>query len=119
MQLTAVRAFVDDLAKAQVFYAETLGLKILWEYKDVAVGFDAGPGVLIIEKEEPEAEPNAAPAGRFKGFWVSLRCADVAASYAELSAKSVEFLAPPEKMDWGGTLAHFKDPSGNVLTLVS
>jgi predicted enzyme related to lactoylglutathione lyase len=33
-------------------------------------------------------------------------------------AKGVHFTAPPEKQEWGGTLAHFEDPAGNVLTLV-
>ncbi|MCC6917989.1 MAG: hypothetical protein IT548_02225 [Alphaproteobacteria bacterium] len=28
------------------------------------------------------------------------------------------FLAPPERQPWGGTLAHFRDPSGNGLTLL-
>ena len=27
-------------------------------------------------------------------------------------------MTPPEKMDWGGNLLHFRDPSGNELTLV-
>ena len=44
--------------------------------------------------------------------------ADIDAKHAELSAKGVDFLAPPERMPWGGVLAHFRDPEGNVLTLV-
>lgn len=35
-----------------------------------------------------------------------------------LLARGVEFLAPPQRMPWGGVLAHFRDPDGNVLTLV-
>ena len=31
---------------------------------------------------------------------------------------AVEFLAPPEKQPWCGSLAHFRDPDGNVLTLL-
>ena len=48
---------------------------------------------------------------------VSLQVEDVQAVYEELVAKGVEFLGPPERMGWGGTLAHFRDPDGNVLTL--
>jgi predicted enzyme related to lactoylglutathione lyase len=27
-------------------------------------------------------------------------------------------LAPPEKQPWGGIVAHFRDPDGNVITLL-
>ena len=30
----------------------------------------------------------------------------------------VVFLGPPERQAWGGVLGHFKDTSGNVLTLL-
>jgi hypothetical protein len=33
-------------------------------------------------------------------------------------AAARKFHAPPEKQEWGGTLAHLKDSAGNVLTLV-
>jgi len=49
---------------------------------------------------------------------VSLRVDDLAATYVELRAKGVTFTAPPEKQPWGGSLAHFKDPDGNILTLL-
>ncbi len=42
----------------------------------------------------------------------------MAESYAELRARGVEFLAPPEQQPWGGVLAHFRDPDPNVLTLL-
>jgi len=48
---------------------------------------------------------------------VSLQVDDVPATYAELRARGVDFVGPPEKQSWGGTLAHFRDPDGNVLTL--
>ena len=48
---------------------------------------------------------------------VSLRVDDIAAAYEELRSRGVEFETPPEKQPWGGTLAHFRDPCGNVLTL--
>jgi hypothetical protein len=30
----------------------------------------------------------------------------------------VVFDGPPERQIWGGTLAHFRDHAGNVLTLL-
>jgi predicted enzyme related to lactoylglutathione lyase len=48
----------------------------------------------------------------------SIEVEDIQATYSKLVAKGVHFTAPPEKQEWGGTLAHFEDTAGNVLTLV-
>jgi catechol 2,3-dioxygenase-like lactoylglutathione lyase family enzyme len=96
--------------------AEILGLDILWEYEDKAIGFDLGP-VLIVEDVSSEEDRNERDlAGRYVGC--SIEVEDIQATYSELVAKGVHFTAPPEKQEWGGTLAHFEDPAGNVLTLV-
>jgi predicted enzyme related to lactoylglutathione lyase len=72
---------------------------------------------LAIERLAPESGDNAnALVGRFLG--VSLAVADIQATYEQLFARGVDFLAPPEPMPWGGVLAHFRDPDGNVLSLV-
>ncbi len=113
MRLAAVRVFVEDLAEARRFYAEVLGLPFAWEAAG-AVGFDAG-AILILEAADEEARREGL-VGRFLG--VSLEVADIAAVHAALSARGVAFLGPPERQGWGGTLAHLRDPSGNVLTLV-
>jgi uncharacterized glyoxalase superfamily protein PhnB len=72
---------------------------------------------LSRDQDEEEEDPDflRAPGG-FLG--ISLQVDDIDASYRELSARGVRFISPPQKMRWGGTLAHFKDPSGNVLTLL-
>ncbi|MDD9927285.1 MAG: VOC family protein [Rhodospirillaceae bacterium] len=49
---------------------------------------------------------------------MSLRVEDLAKSYRDLVAQGVRFTAPPETQPWGGSLAHFEDPDGNVLTLL-
>jgi predicted enzyme related to lactoylglutathione lyase len=113
MKLNAVRLWVDDMGAARVFYETTLGLRALWDHGP-AVGYDLGAALIVELDDGEEDEPLV---GRFTG--VSLEVADIAAAYAALMAKGVEFLQPPETMPWGGALAHFKDPAGNVLTLVS
>jgi catechol 2,3-dioxygenase-like lactoylglutathione lyase family enzyme len=115
MKLSAARVNVTDIAAAKRFYGEILGLKQLWDYGS-AVGYDVGGPSLIIETGDPEDPEHKELTGRFTAL--SFDVADAAASYRALGAKGVEFLEPPEKQPWGGTLAHFKDPSGNVLTLV-
>jgi len=111
VEVSAIRVFVGDLGRARGFYGGTLGLPELWDAGD-AVGYDVG-ATLIVERG-PEDEPGLV--GRFVGL--SFGVADVAAAQAALAAKGVPFLGPPELQAWGGVLAHFRDPDGNVLTLV-
>ena len=42
---------------------------------------------------------------------------DVDAAYRELSAKGVRFAMPPTKQPWGGYMALFADPDGNIFYL--
>ena len=116
MRISYVRIFVTDLAAAKNFYAQTLGLNILWEYENKAIGFDLGPVLIVEDVSSEEDREERHLAGRYVGC--SIEVADIQATYSELVAKGVHFTAPPEKQEWGGTLAHFEDPAGNVLTLV-
>ena len=59
MRISYVRIFVTDLAAAKKFYAQTLGLNILWEYENKAIGFDLGP-VLIVEQRVIRGRPRGA-----------------------------------------------------------
>jgi catechol 2,3-dioxygenase-like lactoylglutathione lyase family enzyme len=113
MKLTYARLFVDDLAAARTFYRDTLGLNELWNWNDVAYGYDVGV-TLIIERTDGHHPEEV---GRFVGL--SLEVDDIDAEHQRLLAAGVRFTYPPTKQQWGGTLAHFKDSSGNVLTLVS
>ncbi|MEM7427426.1 MAG: VOC family protein [Pseudomonadota bacterium] len=116
MKLYGIRIFVDDLDQAKLFYRDTLGLPVVWEMEGTAIGFDAG-AQLIVEPVAPDAGPeDRALVGRFVGC--SLQVDDIEETYRALSATGVLFDSLPEKQFWGGTLAHFRDPSGNVLTLL-
>ena len=114
MRLYGVRVWVTDMVAAKRFYGETLGLRAAWDM-DGAAGYEVGGPVLIVERDDSDGDEDS-HAGRFVGC--SLAVDDIAAAYRDLSAKGVGFLGPPEKQPWGGTLAHFRDPSGNVLTLL-
>jgi len=116
-RLYAVRIFVSDWNRALDFYTKTLEMPIA--FADEAMGW-AELGIdgshLALERAAPGDAESAEYVGRFVG--VSLQVPSVAECYAELSARGVEFLAPPERQPWGGVLAHFRDPDGNVLTLL-
>lgn len=116
MRLYGIRLFVDDFAKAKAFYTDVLGLEIAWDMSEhAAMGLNVGAAELIVEGVSGDPEQGDL-VGRFVG--VSLQVDDIDATYEALKANGVDFTMPPEKQFWGGTLAHFKDPAGNVLTLL-
>ena len=117
MKLYAIRIFVDDWERSCDFYQNILKLQL--KFADAAMGwaeFDVGEASLGIERAEKSIDAKEKLVGRFLG--VSLQVDDIQSKYEELKAQGVEFPSPPEKQPWGGTLAHFKDPSGNTLTLL-
>ena len=115
-RLTIVRVFVRDFERAVRFYTETLGIPLSLRSDEFAwAQLATGQAQLALERLDP-ANGEDGLLGRFLG--VSLAVADVFATYETLFARGVDFLAPPETMPWGGVLAHFRDPGGNVLTLV-
>lgn len=114
-RLCAVRVFVNDWDRALAFYTETLGIPSVFASAEMGwAELATGEGKLALERAS-DAEARAL-AGRFVG--VSLAVDDIEATYRTLTSRGVEFMAPPATQPWGGTLAHFKDPDGNVLTLL-
>jgi len=122
--LIVVRVFVRDWPRAVAFYRDTLGIPVAFSSDELGwAQLDTGAAQLALERfseETPERAGDAQEAealvGRFVG--ASLAVADIEATYATLVQRGVDFLSPPERMPWGGVLAHFRDPEGNVLTLV-
>jgi lactoylglutathione lyase len=116
-ELYAVRIWVTDWKRALDFYANTLGMPV--GFADEQMGWaeiGLSGGRLALERVQPDDLEADLYVGRFVG--VSLKVQDVSEVYDELRARGVEFVAPPERQSWGGTLAHLRDPDGNVLTLL-
>lgn len=116
MRLHGFRVFVHDLEVARRFYRDTLGLKLKWEHGQTAAGFDLGADLIVEAVDEDADADDRALVGRFVGCSIAVENIDTI--YADLISKGVEFVSPPERQAWGGVLAHFKDTSGNVLTLL-
>ena len=49
---------------------------------------------------------------------INLGVNDIHGEYDELRRRGVDFLRPPEREHWGGWVATFRDPDGNVLQLL-
>jgi catechol 2,3-dioxygenase-like lactoylglutathione lyase family enzyme len=101
-----------DLARAERFYAETLGLRKAASSTDTWVEFETGNLTLaLVSPDQLDAEFAPLPIGT-----VVLRVPDVATARAELEAKGVEFVGD----GWDSGVCHgaaFKDADGNGLAL--
>lgn len=118
MRIGFVRVFVSDFKKSLEFYTKILGMELDYADDNHWAQFKSGEDVsLSIEKCLPERmEEGSRLVGRFVG--VTLIVDDILQTHKNLADKGVVFTAGPEKQAWGGTLAHFKDLDGNVLTLM-
>jgi methylmalonyl-CoA/ethylmalonyl-CoA epimerase len=105
---------VDDTDVAERFYADTLGLRKLFRFGDLAF-FDCGGVRLFVEKS---ARQPFQPASSVLYF----RTPDIALTFRHLAGRGVVFvdqphlIAPMEDHDlW---MTFFKDPAGNLLALM-
>ena len=110
---------VNDLQKAKEFYGRTLGLEVSEEAEGLALRIAGGATIFIYPK------PNHTPASfTILNFPVD----DIDQTVDELTKRGVRFehYAEPIKTDEKGihrgepgpTIAWFKDPAGNILSVL-
>jgi len=119
-----VKAFsgfsVDDIAKAKQFYGDTLGLKVTENNGMLTLHIAGAQTILVYPK------PDHTPASfTILNFPVD----DVEASVDELTKRGVQFeryegseIGTDEKgifRGQGPLIAWFKDPAGNVLSVIA
>lgn len=107
-----------DRAAAVRFYRDALGLPLLFEAPPGLAFFDCGGLRLMLAT--PEGGGTAAPAA---GAALYFRVPDIHAAHARLAARGVAFDEEPHVVarmpDHDLWLAAFRDPTGNVLALMS
>ena len=115
-RLWYVNIFVSDLKRAVAFYRDTLGL--LLQFQEEGFGYASfAPegvrfGVAQVDASDPESQTLL---GRHTG--IGWGVPDLKAAYEDLSAKGVRFKTAPTKQPWGGFMATFADPDGNLFYL--
>lgn len=113
----AIRIFVDDATAAQLFYCHTLGFTLQAGSPELGyLVFNLEGLRLIVETADRQEEEERDLIGRIVGL--SFKVRNIQDAYRELQGRGVHFTGHPEKQFWGGTLAHFRDSAGNVLSLV-
>jgi methylmalonyl-CoA/ethylmalonyl-CoA epimerase len=105
---------VTDLPRANAFYRDSLGLKLLFEVPAMSF-FDAGGARLMLSAQ------GGKPGGR--DTIVYFKVADAEQAHADLGARGVRFEQPPHVIGRTPTaevmLAFCTDPDGNLLGLMS
>ncbi len=124
MRITVTSVFVDNQDKALAFYTDVLGFV---KQADVPVG--EYRWLTVASPEQPDGtqlllEPNANPVAqayqqgiRAQGIpATSFGVDDIAAEYARLTARGVQFTQPPTAMG-PVTTAVFDDTCGNLIQI--
>lgn len=105
-----------DQARALAFWTERVGLTLLTDqpfgadrWIELSIG-DSSTRMVLFKPSPKDSDL----IGRF--FYGALACDDVEATHRQLSARGVEFTAPPTREPWGA-YAKFRDPDGNEFVL--
>jgi extradiol dioxygenase family protein len=115
-RLGQVSLHIRDVARAERFYGETLGLQHLFTYGDLAFFDLDGTRLYLHRKDEADWQP---------GSILYLRVDDIQAAWDELKRRGVERLDRPHVIfvhedtgieEW---MAFFSDGEGNTLALMA
>lgn len=108
---------VTDLERAVAFYRDAIGFEFVhaapeFHFAEFRVG-DLRFSLAGGGDEGGEGANHKVGGNTGIGFVVP----DVDAAHARLAANGVNFTMAPEKQPWGGYMAMFADPDGNVFYL--
>jgi predicted enzyme related to lactoylglutathione lyase len=119
--LTSLQLFVDDVAEAERWYADVLGMEPYFRSEDAGlppghVGFRVGDYKSELGVTDRRLAPDGlgtGPAGTVTYWQVD----DVVAAFDRLLSLGATALQPPTELSRGFMIASVVDPFGNVLGL--
>ena len=111
--LVGVTLWTDDLERLVKFYRDTLGLRLRSHHGDFA-NFDLGDVRLNLGLHDGVHGRSRDP----YRIMVHLGVRDIHEEHRRLGQLGVHFIREPEREHWGGWVATFLDPDGNVLQLL-
>jgi catechol 2,3-dioxygenase-like lactoylglutathione lyase family enzyme len=113
--------YVDDLAAAERFYGEVLGLELDSRRDGLFVFFKCGAGMLLLFEPRAASVGRNVPAHGAQG--PGHACFAVAEADLEDWKKRLQTadVAIEQEVDWprGGRSFYFRDPAGNSLELAT
>lgn len=111
--VAGVIIWTDDLDRLFAFYRDMLGFTP-YSVRPRFIAFRWGDMRLSLGKHRHVSGPARDP----YRIMINLEVEDIHAMHASLSRQGVSFLKPPTQEDWGGWVATFFDPDGNILQLL-
>ena len=108
-----VTFWTGDLERMYVFYNDVLRLPLHSRHEDF-IAFELGDVRFNIGLHNQVSGASKDP---FR-FMPHLGVDDIHAEAQQLTQAGVEFIRQPEQESWGGWVATFKDPDGNVLQML-
>ena len=111
----SIRVPTRDHHRAVAFWTQKVGLSVASDqpFEDsprwVELRLPGADTRLVLYTPHPEDRPGPSNA-------IAFTTDDLDRTYAELKAKGVEFVSPPEHADWGAS-AVFRDPEGNSFVI--
>jgi catechol 2,3-dioxygenase-like lactoylglutathione lyase family enzyme len=113
--------YVDDLAAAERFYGELLGLELDSRKDGLFVFFRCGPGMLLLFEPDAAATGRAVPAHGAHGPGHACFAVAEDALPAWRSRLIAAGVAIEQEVKWprGGRSFYFRDPAGNSLELAT
>ncbi len=112
-----INLHVHDYAQAVAFYRDVVGLPLLFADESFSFARFAAGGVTFAVAGDPNLARQTPAQDRMSG--IGFQVPDVDAAHEALKANGVRFTMPPTKQPWGGYMAMFADPEGNVHYLDS
>src|SRR5215470_1806633 len=118
VSLHFIMIFVRDQERSLHFYLNQLGFRLIVDqrvagHRWIEVAPPDGSANIALAQALPDSV--ATLVGRDTGIYFITE--DVEAKYNEWSTRGVNFDSPPNKPQWGGIFARFKDIDGNSFGL--
>ena len=114
-QIGQIAVPVAEITRAVAFYRDTLGMRFLFQFGNLAFFDCAGVRLLLDVPEKPEFNQHSSV--------IYYKVADIQAAYETLGSRGVSFEEKPHliaKMpDHDLWMAFFRDPDQNMLALMS
>ena len=113
--VVGITLWTDDLDRMLRFYRDVLRLPLHSFHEDVGfAAFELGEIRFNIGRHAGVSGDSRDPLRVMPHLGVD----DIHAEHARLAAAGVPFIRVPEREHWGGWVATFSDPDGNMLQLL-
>ena len=112
-QVVGITIWTDNLKRLLLFYRDTLGLTTRSEHEEF-INFQFGEMRLNLGLHSRVTGSNPEP----YRIMINLGVADIHMEHTRLKGNGVEFIRDPQQETWGGWVATFLDPDGNMLQLL-